>query len=190
MHIHRFLFLFSLVSVTLPAWSADTLYRVTDPYGNVTYQDQPPPEGSNYLSEPVGTDQALSAKDDKVAVSGQRGSVGRDKILALTEERPLVLFSVPDCDACDFVRWFLERRDLPFEEVDVKVNINNQIRLNDATGEYRVPVLMVGDEPVFGFDSDTLTAALSSAGYIKTPIDNGPAEKDVNQETPATPEVN
>ena len=46
------------------------------------------------------------------------------------------------------------------------MDVKNQFKLHEATGEYRVPVLLVGDQVQSGFDSQTLTRALVDAGYI------------------------
>ena len=130
------------------------LYKVTDEYGNVSYQDTRPSDTDNY--EESGSDPVPIDEENKRSVD----------LLLAEQDFPLTLFSVKKCDACDFVRWFLQNRDVPFEELDVEVNVKNQFKLHEATGEYRVPVLLVGEQVQSGFDSETLTRALVDAGYI------------------------
>ncbi len=130
------------------------LYKVTDEYGNVSYQD----------TRPSNTDSYEESALDPVPVD--EGSKRRVDLLLAEQNFPLILFSVKKCDACDFVRWFLQNRDVPFEELDVEMDVKNQFKLHEATGEYRVPVLLVGDQVQSGFDSQTLTRALVDAGYI------------------------
>lgn len=146
-----------------------TLYKVTDQYGNVTYQDRPPNDDSRYEEREIPLEEAAPA----AAPADLSGSGDTDRMAQVAESRPLVLFTVPKCDACDFVRWYLKERELPFEEVDVQSDIDNQLRLREATGEYRVPVLMVGDLPLFGYDGDDLAEALGEAGYLDSGATEG-----------------
>lgn len=164
-------------SVYTVAEAQSTLYKVVDPYGNVTYQDAPPADDADV--------QTQSLEVEAPAAETQPPTTGnRDNVLAAAQTRPLVLFTVPQCDSCDVVRWFLSQRELPFEEVDVRSDIENQQRLRDATGEYRVPVLMVGEEPLFGYDREELTAELVEAGYLPAPPP--PAERTDDGETAAS----
>ncbi len=159
-HVRTALTIIAIVVFVPGAANAQSkLYKVVDAYGNVTYQDTPPDDDAGVRTE------ALEV-EAPAAETPPPSTGNRDNILAAAQTRPLVLFSVPDCDSCDVVRWFLEQRELPFEEVDVRNDIGNQQRLRDATGEYRVPVLMVGETPLFGYDREALTAALVEAGYL------------------------
>lgn len=156
-----------------------TLYKVTDPYGNVTYQDRPPEDDVGYEAKRLGDDDASAP--DPVATEPDDDT---DRIAAASASRPLVLFTVSNCDACDVVRWFLEERSLPFEEVNVDGNTENQMRLREATGEYRVPVLMVGEQPLFGYDGERFTAELRAAGYLEEPAETEAVETGQTSEPP------
>ncbi len=152
-------FLVVLAMAAWPAAAQRTLYKVVDQYGNVTYQDQPPAEGASFETRTI--------EDPQSGETVTSTEVGDDeRIQAASESRPLVLFTVPRCDPCDFVRWFLDDRQLPYEEINVESDIDNQRRLRESTGEFRVPVLMVGEVPVFGYDRDDLVAELETAGYL------------------------
>lgn len=152
-------FLIILAMAAWPAAAQRTLYKVVDQYGNVTYQDQPPADGASFETRTI--------EDPQSGETVTSTEVGDDeRIQAASESRPLVLFTVPRCDPCDFVRWFLDDRQLPYEEINVESDIDNQRRLRESTGEFRVPVLMVGEVPVFGYDRDDLVAELETAGYL------------------------
>lgn len=79
------------------------LYKVTDEYGNVSYQD----------TRPSNTDSYEESALDPVPVD--EGSKRRVDLLLAEQNFPLILFSVKKCDACDFVRWFLQNRDVPLK---------------------------------------------------------------------------
>ncbi len=161
-----------------------TLYKVVDQYGNVTYQDTPPADDAGVRSE------ALEVEPPESPAAPADAAVNRDDVLAAAETRPLVLFTIPGCDTCDLLRWFLDERELPYEEVNVQNDIGNQQRLQEATGEYRVPVLMVGQAPLFGYDREDLVAELADAGYIApeaTPeADEPPTETESAADEPPT----
>ncbi len=176
MSIRRFVSLLLPLALAVTAASAqDKLYKVVDKYGNITYQDNPPRQDDVVVEErsnafPVVPEAPRVTPDQRIATAAQ--------------EFPLVLFRVPQCDSCDYVSWFLERRQLPFESVDVESDIGNQMRLKDTTGEYRVPVLVIGDKPVFGFDSDSLEAGLVEAGYLEPKPQPEPAAEAGEQGAP------
>lgn len=169
------LFVVAMVALSTMAQAQGTLYKVVDAQGNVTYQDQPPAEDAGSRTESLTVEEPAAATP--AANDGQR-----DRVLAAAQSAPLVLFTVPNCDTCDFVRWFLDERELPFEEVDVQGDIENQQRLRDATGEYRVPVVLVGEQPLFGFDRDELLGVLAGAGYL--PADSIPVLATEGEPTP------
>jgi glutaredoxin len=171
--MNRFLIVAGLVLISATSLAQSTLYKVVDPYGNVTYQDRPPEGDARYEERAIPEDSRLP--DPQAPVSDQ------ERIAAATQSHPLVLFTVPRCDSCDFVRWFLDEHTLPYEEVNVESDIESQQRLKEATGEYRVPVLMVGDQPLFGYDRENLLAELQGAGYLAEPsVGNTPAEQAQN----------
>jgi glutaredoxin len=175
------LFLAVAVAVVGAASAQGTLYKVVDRFGNVTYQDQPPIDDTGVNTETL----SISEGDGLPAEDATPESTA--DIEAAVASRPLVLFTVPECDSCDFVRWALQERDLPFEEVDVRSGIENQQRLQEATGEFRVPVLMVGEQPLFGYDRAALMSELAAAGYIDREVEPATDEPGVIEDAEVVP---
>ncbi|KAA3621588.1 MAG: glutaredoxin family protein [Proteobacteria bacterium] len=159
-----------LVFVAGHSVAQNKLYKVTDRYGNVTYQDTPPSDDADFQTRTMPLETEAAEPEPEPTVDQAR-------LRAAAAARPLVLFTVPTCDSCDFLRWYLNDRGLPFEEFGVEGNIENQMRLKEATGEYRVPVLMIGETPLFGYDSDRLAAELVDAGYL-APLTEPATEED------------
>ena len=84
------------------------------------------------------------------------------------------LYVVPNCDSCDQVKEFLEVRNIPVTEKNVSGNADLQKELKDKTGgTLRVPVLVIGDKVVKGYNRTTLLATLAAAGYKETPATTG-----------------
>jgi glutaredoxin len=79
----------------------------------------------------------------------------------------LVLYSIPACDACDQVRKHLSEKNISLTEKNVEGNGELQHELKTKTGgDLRVPVLVIGDKVIPGFDETKLTNALTDAGFL------------------------
>lgn len=75
------------------------------------------------------------------------------------------LYSVPECVVCGDVREFLESRKVVVNEKDASNEQLIQEELKALTGVLRVPVIVIGDTVISGYQRDQLTAALMAAGY-------------------------
>lgn len=149
--MHRIIALLSSLGLWLlmvPA-SAVTILQCADDNGNVSFQERCPP----------GT-QPLATK--KIRTESQRAAATLKK---LQQDKPVVLFRVNDCEACDQVSGYLRCQDVPFTEKNVSNDSAAQEELLLRTGELSVPVVTIGDEVVNGYSEETLTQYLDAAGY-------------------------
>ena len=71
----------------------------------------------------------------------------------------VTLFSTRRCPACRQARDFLRQRGIQFVELDVKTNLRAQKTL-DKLGARSVPVIMIGDTRIDGFDRRKIEQAL------------------------------
>jgi glutaredoxin 3 len=85
---------------------------------------------------------------------------------------PIVLYTIPACDACDVLRHSLTSRGLPFKEYDVSDDAARQTELQERTGGMTVPSATVGESVISGYNRDALDAALQEAGYPLTSAGN------------------
>ena len=129
------------------------MYKWVDEAGNVTYQDQPPPGQEEST--------AVFAEDAEVSAEIAAGKAQR----AEKSSVPVILYSVPVCDACDLVRNLLERNGVPFTEKDAGNDISVQKELMDLAGQLSVPLLSVGEDVVDGYSSTAIESRLAAAGY-------------------------
>ena len=129
--------------------AAVEIYRCKDSQGSITFQDRCPPG-----STPVGEKNYSTATGTAAPVQ---------------PSGPLTLYVVPDCDSCKQVEEFLKVRGISVAEKNVDKNIDLQNELKKVAGELRVPVLVVKDKPIVGYNRQALLKALSDAGY-KTDI--------------------
>src|SRR5690606_32029312 len=84
-------------------------------------------------------------------------------------QKPIVLYLVPNCDSCDQVREFLAVRDIHPIEKNVASNAALQEELKELAGDLRVPVTVIGDRVLGGYDRSELLDALSEGGYAPAP---------------------
>lgn len=127
------------------AWSADTLYKWVDKNGNVTYQDQPPPNQSGDVETMV--------EQGNATPESPRPDVS------------VVLYSIKVCDACDLVRHILQERGIPFREKNAEGDADVQAEIKKLAGVLSVPVLTIGDEVLTGYNRALILKDLTDAGF-------------------------
>lgn len=143
--------------VALPAASQSTVYRWVDKDGKVHFSDTPPPQD--------------------VKASSQRrmggGYVETENLPYATQlatrKNPVVLYTGADCgEPCNQGRELLAKRGVPFSERDAQGNAEAQEALKKLVGALEVPVLMVGENKVKGYEESQWQSALDGAGYPRT----------------------
>ena len=67
------------------------------------------------------------------------------------------------CGYCKKAAAFLRSRGTPFEELDVEKSSQGK-REYDALGGRGVPIILVGEQRMDGYDQTTLTSMLANAG--------------------------
>ena len=102
---------------------------------------------------------------------------------------PVTLFVSNNCgDLCADGRKLLSNRGVPFTERNAETNPADAEKLKQLVGALQVPLLMVGERPVKGFDAGTWNSALDAAGYPRTKLPGQvgprPPESTVTETTP------
>ena len=134
-----------LLVIANTSWSVDIIQCV-DEKGNKSFAQQCPP-GSKAVNRRSYSTFTSSSGDAGPGVSA-------------------TLYVVPSCDTCDQVREFLGIRKIPVKEINVAENVDAQKELKEKTGgDLRVPVLIIGDKILSGYNRTTLLEALTAAGY-------------------------
>lgn len=131
-----------------PAVADDKLYKWVDEDGNVTYQDQPPPDGSGQQEtfvEDLGSSEPAAAQPDV----------------------NVVLYSIETCDACDLVRKILEDQRVAFQEKNAEDDVDVQAEIREVAGTLSVPVLVIGDEVLTGYNKRMVLNELEDAGLTQ-----------------------
>jgi len=142
--------LFSVVAVVVlagqPVVGDDKLYKWVDEEGNVTYQDQPPPGQDGQVETLVDN---LGGSDAETAVP----------------DVDVVLYSIEVCDSCDLVRKVLNDEAVPFEEKMADDDAEIQSEIREVAGTLSVPVLVIGERVLIGYNKQMILRDLQEAGF-------------------------
>ena len=68
----------------------------------------------------------------------------------------VTVYSTQNCPYCRMAKAFLEKHNVPYESLDVGNDAVAAQKMIDLSGQRGVPVIMVDDEVIIGFDSDRL----------------------------------
>lgn len=147
------------------------LYKWIDHEGNVSYHDQPPPEGEKY-------------KVEERILKGEKSPSKKVADESDALRAPVILYAVPKCQSCDMARTYLQRRKVPFTEKNVEGNRVLLEELKKKAGSISVPTILVGEKVMQGFLESLLAGELDAAGYPPEPPEGVKAG---NESTDAKP---
>lgn len=145
-----------LCALALPAQAQQ--YRWIDDKGQVRFSDAPPPPGAKDVRRMI----APTAKPAPAPVPFE--------LARLQKDFPVTLYTSPNCkEGCELARAALNKRGIPFKEVQVWNPETNE-ELKNASGAVEVPTLIVGRSVQRGFEQGAFDSLLDSAGYPKAGI--------------------
>jgi glutaredoxin len=135
------------------------MYRWTDEKGRVHITDTPPPPS------------AKGVQKKSLTVSGAVPEpAGQPYALQLAAKSfPVTLYTARECEPCGAARNLLNSRGVPFREVLV-VDEPQQEELRKVAGALAVPSVTVGSNLQKGFEESAYHSLLDIAGYPKAGI--------------------
>ena len=75
-------------------------------------------------------------------------------------DKKVAVYSTPTCPYCTRVKKFLEDNNIKFENIDVGSNPDKAQEMVDKLGQMGVPVIVIDDQPMVGFDEGHLKSVL------------------------------
>lgn len=72
------------------------------------------------------------------------------------------IYSTPTCPYCTMAKKYLSEKGVSYEDIDVSANPDKVSELVDASGQLGVPVIVVENEVIIGFDRPRLDQALAA----------------------------
>lgn len=139
------------------AGAQQQLFRYVDKEGRVVYTDTAPPAD------------AKSVQQKKLGGNFIETSEMPYALQVAQQRNPVTLYSGPCGPLCEQARALLNRRGVPYRDVDPSQPGEMQ-KMKLLTGDQSVPVLTIGSAIMMkGFEEVKWQAALDQAGYPKTP---------------------
>jgi glutaredoxin 3 len=77
------------------------------------------------------------------------------------EEKNIRVFSTPTCVYCIVLKKWLDEKKVSYDEVDVSQDEEAQKEMVQKTGQMGIPVIMIDEEVVVGFDKERIAKILN-----------------------------
>ncbi len=74
--------------------------------------------------------------------------------------KKVTIYSTPTCVYCKMAKDFFAKNNIAYEEYDVLSDLAARKEMFDKTHQMGVPVIVVGEETIVGFDKKILEDAL------------------------------
>ncbi len=76
----------------------------------------------------------------------------------------VIMFTTPTCSFCNAAKRYLREKSIRFTEVDVSRDISAARDLQRKTGQTGVPVILINNRPIIGFDRPKINQMLNIKG--------------------------
>lgn len=151
MNMSIFRLLCAVVLLSIPLFAqAITVIECVEKDGSSWFRDKCPPE--------------MSVKSSQEVRRKRKPTLTLDEEIA--NRSAVVLFTAPNCEACDLVREQLSGREVPFTDKDSSQDRDIQAELSATTGgPLTVPTITIGEYQFTGYSHHQLKSALDNAGY-------------------------
>ena len=171
----HWVFLITLILSTMSF--GQSVYRWVDKDGKVFYSDQPPPADAK-SSQQKRLGSGITIDEDQTPYAVQ----------VAVKKNPVIAYLTNCGELCDSARALLAKRGIPYTARDPEKNTNDAAALRKQIGGLEVPVMMVGETQVKGFDEANWNAALDAGGYPRlSPFIKAPVPKKSEPAAPAAP---
>jgi glutaredoxin len=137
---------------------AQTIYRVVDPDGKITFSDKPPAAADKSM---------IAGAGGKTA--GETGATLPYELRQVANRYPVTLYTASNCTPCGSGRTLLSTRGIPFAEKTVTTAEDSEA-LKRLSGESSLPFLTIGGQQIKGFSDAEWTQFLDAAGYPKSSL--------------------
>jgi glutaredoxin-like YruB-family protein len=75
----------------------------------------------------------------------------------------VTIYSTPTCHFCHMAKFFFKANNVAYTEYDVMSNIEKRKEMVEKSGQMGVPVILIDDELIIGFDKSAISKALGLA---------------------------
>jgi glutaredoxin-like YruB-family protein len=75
-------------------------------------------------------------------------------------EQHVTIYSTPTCHFCQLAKEFLTEKNIPYTNYDVSMDAAKRQEMIQMTGQLGVPVIVINDSIMVGFDREKLADKL------------------------------
>ncbi|MFA5751044.1 MAG: glutaredoxin family protein [Candidatus Paceibacterota bacterium] len=75
----------------------------------------------------------------------------------------VIIYSTPTCHFCYMAKDFFTKNSIVFTEYNVASDLEKRKEMIEKTGQMGVPVILIDDEPIIGFDQERISSLLGLA---------------------------
>jgi glutaredoxin 3 len=79
----------------------------------------------------------------------------------MTNQPKVIVFSTPTCSFCNAAKRYFRERNVRFTDVDVSRDQSAARDMMRRTGQKGVPVIMINNRPIIGFDRPKINQMLN-----------------------------
>lgn len=72
----------------------------------------------------------------------------------------VTIYSTPTCSYCKAAKDFFQENNVDYTEYDVAADMEKRQEMVEKSGQMGVPVIVIGDDMVVGFDKDKISQML------------------------------
>ncbi|HEB83650.1 MAG TPA: NrdH-redoxin [Bacteroidetes bacterium] len=84
--------------------------------------------------------------------------------MQVQKKHKVVLFTTPTCSWCRRVKNYLREQRVPFKDIDVSRDTRAAKDMVRMTGQMGVPVVLIDNRPIVGFDKAKIDRLLGLRG--------------------------
>ena len=81
-------------------------------------------------------------------------------MIYLNNMKNVTIYSTPSCHFCHMAKEFFKANNVAYTEHDVAGNAEKRKEMIDKSGQMGVPVILIGEDMVIGFDKPQITKLL------------------------------
>lgn len=74
--------------------------------------------------------------------------------------KPVTIYSTPTCHFCGMTKDYLKANNVAYTDYDVAHDLAKRQEMIQKSGQMGVPVILIGDELIVGFDKQKIASTL------------------------------
>lgn len=78
-------------------------------------------------------------------------------------DKTVTIYSTPTCHFCHMAKDFFTEKGVSFTDYDVASDLEKRQEMISKSGQMGVPVILIGDEMIIGFDQERIASTLGLA---------------------------